>query len=224
MSLESIERESLSSKIKALQNKIEKSNEDINKKLRNDFLANMNDVVLKLWKDLARIYKTNNIEIKFSSKRSIDKQIQAIEDWKSQTVTSLHSIGMAVDIVISIDWVTQNADNPKTTIPYQMLGYYTLQKWYFWWYTEDSGHIWFVENIPELLSKYPSFAKSYDICRIYTYLTKQDVIDIKYKKFIDIYEKISNFKNKKIMKYDDSKKEVIRWRLKPIDPRTYKVK
>ena len=217
-------KENLAEEAKSLQNEIEKSSEDINKKLRNEFLANMNDVVLKLWKDLSRIYKTNNIEIKFSSKRSIDKQIQAIENWKSQTITSLHSIEMAVDIVITIDWAVQNATNPKTTVPYQILGYYVLEKWYFWWYAEDSGHIWFVENMPELLSKYPTFAKSYDIYRIYNYLTKQNMIDVKYKKFIDIYEKINNFKNKKIMKYDDSKKEIVRWRLKPIDPRTYKAK
>lgn len=230
MSLEYKNEENLAEEAKSLQNKIEKSSEEINKKLCKDFLENINKIIPELMRDFHRIYNTDDIEITFNSKRNINDQIRAIEQWKSQTITSLHSIWMAVDIIIKINWVIQSEwtkENPvteATRAPYQMIWYYVLQKWYFWGYREDAGHIWFVENMPTLLEKYPSFAKSYDIYRIYNYLTKQNIIDIKYKKFIELYEKINNFKNKKIMKYDDSKKEVIRWRLKPINPKTYKIK
>ena len=230
MFLETSENKSLSSEIKTLQKQTEKLKEDISKKLRSDFLENINDISLKLQKDLIRIYKTDKIQIKVSNKRNIQDQIKAIQNWKSQTITSLHSIWMAVDISITINWILQSEwtkENPVTKASqavYQMLWYYVLEKWYFWWYEQDSGHIWFVENMPELLSKYPSFAKNYDIDNIYNYIINENTIDIKYKKFIDIYQKINNIKDSKKIKYDTSKKEAVRWRLKPINPKTYKLK
>lgn len=232
-----LQKNVLQKEAKKLKDKID---DDINKeieKLQINFVKNIEDIRAKVIDDLARIYDCDKSKIKIiiNNKRSLEDQIKHFESWKSQTLTSLHSIWMAVDLLIFVDGVMYGSKAPswsnakeKTKYsvkiePYQIFGYYALQKWYFWWWIDDIWHIWYTKTMMDLLNKKAIFAKSNDINKIYNLLISQKTINIKYKSFVEKYEKINSIKIKKRV-YDKDNEDIPWPTIWPINPKTFVLK
>lgn len=143
---------------------------------------------------LHKLYPQHHRDVQIVQiKRDEEMQKKLLKMGKSQTWLSLHQVWAACDFRITVDWVIVTATWKNYSIhesidPYRVLWWVARKHWLFWWLPRDVWHVWSTRYIHEFLEKYPECADNQIIISFYQQQIQNPIIDIKYKKFIEMMD------------------------------------